>query len=301
MPAEQPEPLPRYQRPAERATPAAPRRAAIPPAGHEAAIAASDLSEGSKALLRGLMRLGRTATFRGGGVGLDYAGLLKTAVRPDIVGAHIAEAAAVLRQREVDLLLVPGMSGFPIGTMYAAAAGIPALLLRKEPVRADHVERTMPPGAFILPSYTGAGEVVMSADPAALLDITAPIFARQVEAAMGETVALRLRVAGADDIIDKATMARAASESARHLGRFAAEAFRRDRQAVDPRPVTVAVELVTWVTPLLKAYNQPEAQLAPLLETPPFAGLRITGIYTAPRAVGIEGVGVLAFEDAAEG
>jgi hypothetical protein len=289
--------VPRYQRPAEPPTPPAPRREVIPPEGHEAAIAASDLTTGSKTLLRGLMRLGATASFRGGGVGLDYAGLLKSAVRPDILGEHVAEVAAALREQRVDLLLVPGMSGFPIGTMYAAAAGIPALLLRKEPVRAELVERTLPPGAFILPSYTSAGEVVMSADPLALLDITTPIFARQVEEAGEGAIALQLRVAGADDIIDKATMARAVSESARQLGKFAAASFERDWRARthDRRGLALAIEMVTWVTPLLKAYNQPDAQLAKVTETPPRAGLRITGIYTSPRAVGIEGVGILAF------
>jgi hypothetical protein len=291
--------LPRYERPAEPATPRAPGRTVIPPEGHEAAIAGSDLSEGSKALLRGLMRLGRTATFRGGGVGLDYEGLLKTAVRPDILGAHVAEAAEHLRRHEIDLLLVPGMSGFPIGTMYAAAAGIPALLLRKEPVRAETLERTMPPGAFILPSYTSAGEVVMSADPLALLDITAPIFARQVAAAGEGALRLRLRVAGADDIIDKATMARAVSESVRQLGRFAASRFERDwrDRTADRRPLALDIEMVTWVTPLLKAYNRPDEHLAKVTTAPPFAGLRISGIYTSPRALGIEGVGTLGFDD----
>lgn len=288
--------LPRYQRPAESPTPASVRET-IPPERHEAAIAASPLSEGSRALLRGLMRLGQTATFRGGGIGLDYEGLLKSAVRPDILGAHVTEAAEALRRHAIDLLLVPGMSGFPIGTMYAMAAGIPALLLRKEPVGVETLERTMPPGAFILPSYTSAGEVVMSADPLALLDITAPIFARQVAAAGSGDIRLRLRVAGADDIIDKATMARAVSESARQLGRFAAARFERDwrARAGDRRGLALEVEMVTWVTPLLKAYNRPDAQLARVTTAPPFAGLRITGVYTAPRAVGIEGVGTLAF------
>jgi hypothetical protein len=292
-----PDALPRYQRPAEPAAQATAGRVVIPPEGHEAAIAGSDLSAGSKALLRGLMRLGQAATFRGGGVGLDYEGLLKSAVRPDIVGDHVAEAAEVLRRHEIDLLLVPGMSGYPIGTMYAMAAGIPALLLRKEPVRSDTLERTMPPGAFILPSYTSAGEVVMSADPLALLDITAPIFARQVAEAGEDELRLTLRVAGADDIIDKATMARAVSESARQLGRFAATRFERDwrDRTGDRRPLPLDIAMVTWVTPLLKAYNRPDAQLARVTEAPPFAGLRISGIYTSPRAVGIEGVGTLAF------
>jgi hypothetical protein len=290
---------PRYGRPVERAGGGAPGREPIPPAEHGVAIAESALSDGAKDLLRGVMRLGSTAIFAGGGVGLDYAGLLKTAVRPDIVGRHVDEAAAVLREREVDLILVPGMSGFPIGTMYATAAGIPALLLRKESLHRQRPERTLPPGAFILPSYTSTGEVLMSADPVALLDITDDLFRRQAEAAQGPSIELRLRVAGADDIIDKATMARAASESAQRLGRYALEQFRaawRHRQN-DERPVELTVENVTWATPLLKVYNRPEEHLARVLEGPIVAGLRITGIYTAPRAVGIEGVGVLAFDE----
>lgn len=150
----------RYQRPVESASPTVPSRKIISPADHGAAIDASRLSDGSKALLRGLMRLGRTATYSGGGVGLDYAGLLKTAVRPDILQLHVNEASTVLREQQVDLLLVPGMSGFPVGTMYATVAGIPALLLRKEPWRGEGRERTLPPGSFILPSYTSAGEVL---------------------------------------------------------------------------------------------------------------------------------------------
>ena len=94
-----------------------PSREVIPAADHDAAIEASSLSDGSKTLLRGLMRLDRTATYNGGGVGLYYAGLLKTAVRPDIVQLHVDEAVAMLREMKVDLLLVPGMSGFPVGTM----------------------------------------------------------------------------------------------------------------------------------------------------------------------------------------
>jgi hypothetical protein len=290
--------VPRYERPAERAGGDSPDREATPPSGHDRAIVASSLSEGAKDLLRGLMRLGSTAVFGGGGVGLDYAGLLKTAVRPDIVGGHVAEAAAVLREREVDLILVPGMSGFPIGTMYAMAAGLPALLLRKEPLRDERLQRTLPPGAFILPSYTSTGEVLMSADPVALLDITDGMFRRQAEAAHGPSIQLRLRVAGADDIIDKATMAWATSESAQRLGRYALEQFRGSwhRRPGDERAIDLTVERVTWVTPFLKVYNRPDEQLARMLEGPIVAGLRITGIYTAPRAVGIEGVGVLAFD-----
>ena len=81
----------------------------------------------------------------------------------------------------------------------------------------------------------------------------------------------------------------ASPAGARQLGRFAATRFERDWRARtgDQRPLPLAVEMVTWVTPLLKAYNQPDAQLARVTEAPPFAGLRIAGIYTSPRAIGM--------------
>ena len=187
---------PRYQRPAESAAPLVPSREVTPAADHDAAIEASSLSDGSRTLLRGLMRLGRTAMYSGGGVGLDYAGLLKTALRPDILRLHVDEAVAVLREQQIDLLLVPGMSGFPIGTMYAMGAGIPAQLLRKEPWRGEGRERTLPPGSFTLPSYTSAGEVLMTEDPIALIDITDGIFRGQVEHHKGDgPFQLSLRVA----------------------------------------------------------------------------------------------------------
>lgn len=292
---------PRYQRPDESTMHTLRTREIVPPSRLERALERSALSEGSRALLRGLIRIGRTATFSGGGVGLEYAGLLKSAVRPDIVGLHVEEAARVLSGARVDLLLVPGMSGYPVGTMYATAAGIPALLLRKEAWQ-EGPERTLPPGAFVLPSYTSAGEVLMTADPAALLDITGPIFQRQVEAQPDANgIRLTLRVARADDIIDKATMARAVSDSARQLARFAVHAFEREWRAGsdDTRPLEASITVATWVTPLLKQYNRPDEQLTGVLEIPPFAGLRITGIYTAPKAIGVDGVGVLAFDEPA--
>ena len=77
--------------------------------------------------------------FPGGGAGIEYGGLLKTAARPDYIAAHVQEAADHLRERQADLLLVPGMSGYPVGAMYALAPDTPALLLKKskldEPTR----------------------------------------------------------------------------------------------------------------------------------------------------------------------
>src|SRR5688500_18448531 len=122
--------LPRYTRPHEEAA-ITPSAAIVPFAQTDSAIASSPLSEGSCSLLRGLLRIGTARVFPGGGAGIEYGGLLKTAARPEYIAPHVAEAAAHLRQQRVDLLLVPGMSGYPIGAMYALAAGIPALLLKK--------------------------------------------------------------------------------------------------------------------------------------------------------------------------
>jgi len=164
-------PLPRYTRPREEIVDA-PLEGIIPFSQSDAAIDQSTLSAGSRALLRGLLRVGSTRMFPGGGAGIEYGGLLKTAARPDYVAAHVQEAADHLRERQADLLLVPGMSGYPVGAMYALAASTPALLLKKSQL-GDANPNAYPAGAFVIPSYTGEGDVVMHADPAAVEDIVA--------------------------------------------------------------------------------------------------------------------------------
>jgi hypothetical protein len=151
--------LPRYTRPHEDVA-AAPADTIISFAQTDSAIADSVLSEGARALLRGLLRIGTARVFPGGGAGIEYGGLLKTAARPEYIAEHVAEAAAHLQEQRVDLLLVPGMSGYPIGAMYALAAGIPALLLKKSRL-GDEPPSAYPTGAFVIPSYTGEGDVVM--------------------------------------------------------------------------------------------------------------------------------------------
>ena len=201
--------LPRYSRPHEASIPAPPPTEVIPFAASDGAIAASTLTRGSRALLRGLLRTGTVRVFPGGGLGIEYGSLLKTAARPDYVAGHVREAAAHLREHETDLLLVPGMSGYPIGAMYALAAEVPALLLKKTAL-SDADPHAYPAGAFVIPSYTGEGDVVMHADPAAAADIITGIVARKLASQAGQSsVEIELRVAGADDIIDKATMSQA--------------------------------------------------------------------------------------------
>ncbi len=230
--------LPRYERPREEVTDAPPIdvTACIPFADCERAIEKSELSVGSKALARGLLRLGSTRTFGGGGVGIEYGSLLKTAVRPDLLGEHVREAAAHLNDLQVDVLLVPGMSGYPVGAMYSLAADVPAVLLKKVKFWAE-APASYPPGAFVIPSYTGDGDVVMHADQDALQDIVDVVARRQLEAQEGSsTPSIVLRVAGADDIIDKATMSHAVSESALVIGRAAVDDFlRRYRSAARRR------------------------------------------------------------------
>jgi hypothetical protein len=291
--------LPRYERRREDladALPIAGER--VSAALADDVIARSDLSEGGKALLRGLLRTGTIRRFPGG-VGIEYGGLLKTAARPDYVAAHVREAAAHLRERNVDLLLVPGMSGYPIGAMYAIASGIPAVLLKK--VKAsDAAGDAYPAGAFVIPSYTGEGDVVMHADPPATQDIVDTILAPQLDAQRDvERPVLAIRAAGADDIIDKATMSHAVSESAIVIGRVAiADFVRRHRARTgDAREFEQRVEVVAWATPLIKGYNRPHEHLWETFRVVPFAGLNVGSVHLDPPAIGIDGVGVIAFSE----
>jgi hypothetical protein len=289
--------LRRYERPREEAADLLPLAAeeAIPYERAEDAIVASGLSDGSRALLRGLLRVGCTRVFPGGGIGIEYGSLLKTAARPDYLAGHVAEVAAHLRERRVDLLLVPGMSGYPVGAMYSIVSGIPAVLLKKAKLQPDGA---YPPGAFIIPSYTGEGDVVMSADEAAVQDIVDGIVAPQLAAQSDAAeVTLTIRAAGADDIIDKATMSQAVGESALVVGCAAIEDFvARHRAATgDGRSIAAKVEVVAWVTPLIKGYNRPQEHLRRHFGIVPFAGLNVTSVHLEPRAIGIDGVGIVMF------
>jgi hypothetical protein len=293
--------LPRYTRPREDAeAEAAPPEEIIPYARTAEAIEASPLSPGSRALLRGLLRVGTARIFPGGGLGIEYGSLLKTAARPDYLAAHVQEAAEHLRQQRTDLLLVPGMSGYPIGAMYALAAGIPALLLKKTRL-SDADPAADPTGAFIIPSYTGEGDVVMQADPAAVADIVSTIVERKLAAqADRPAIDIELRVAGGDDIIDKATMSRAVGESAFRIGEAAMReciAQHRTRTG-DDRSIAAQVSVVAFVTPLIKVYNHPYEHLWQAFGLRPFAGLDVTSVYLDPPAIGIAGVGAVEFAPA---
>jgi len=260
----------------------------------------STLTPGARAMLRGLLRLGRTAIFPGGGAGIEYGSLLKTAARPDHVGIHVQEAATYLHEHDVDLLVVPGMSGYPVGSMYSVVSGIPAVLLKKQKHVPDVEAARYPAGSFVIPSYTGDGDVVMSADLPAMQDIVDSILLPQMEAqAQQEAVRLTVRVAGADDIIDKATMSQAVSESAMIVGAAAVERFvtRHRYLSGDDRPIEHEVRVVAWVTPLIKGYNRPHEHLHRWFGISPFAGLNVTSVHLDPPALGIEGLGIAAFAD----
>jgi hypothetical protein len=256
--------LPRYTRPREVPAPASPE-SIIPFTQSDAAIDESPLSPGSRALLRGLLRVGTAREFPGGGAGIEYGGLLKTAARPDYIAVHVQEAAAHLKKQRPDVLLVPGMSGYPVGAMYALAAQTPALLLKKTRL-GDADPNAYPAGAFVIPSYTGEGD-------------------------------LELRVAGADDIIDKATMSQAVSESAVAIGEAAlSRCLARYRlRSGDQRPANVHVSVVAWVTPLIKSYNRPREHLWQAFRLQPFAGLDFYAVHLDPPAIGVTGVGTIGF------
>ncbi|MGH2551899.1 MAG: hypothetical protein ACRDHN_21135 [Thermomicrobiales bacterium] len=286
----------RYERPREDGTARRERVIPIPAAGVNAAIAGSTLTPGAKALARGLIDLGSIRSFSGGGLGIEYGSLLKTAVRPDIIGEHVREAGAHLRENAVDILLVPGMSGFPIGSMYAFSADLPAVLLKKNEIRVDR-PFAYSPGAFVIPSYTGEGDVVMTADPKGVQDIVDRVLNLQLEQQRdAPDLHFTLRFGGADDIIDKATMSQAVSESASVIGEVAIETFvshHRERTG-DTRRTHSHVEVVAWVTPMIKTYTNPPGHLLRTLGLVPFTGLEITGIQNDPPALGIEGIGMVA-------
>ena len=295
--------LPRYTRPREEAEAiAASPEGVIPFVRTADAIAKSPLSPGSRALLRGLLRVGTARVFPGGGLGIEYGSLLKTAARPEYLAAHVQEAAKHLRQQRADLLLVPGMSGYPIGAMYALAAGIPALLLKKTRL-GDADPNAYPTGAFIIPSYTGEGDVVMQVDPAAVADIISTIVERKLaEQTDRPAVDIELRVAGGDDIIDKATMSQAVGESAPRIGEAAIRGCIAQHRARtgDDRPIAAQVAVVAFVTPLIKVYNNPYEHLWQSFGLRPFAGLDVTSVCLDPPAIGIAGIGTVAFAPAHE-
>ena len=109
------------------------RLPAIPAAEVESAIERSGLTPGAKAMARGLVDLAAVRTFAGGGLGIEYGSLLKTAVRPDIIAGHVQEAATHLREKQVDVLLVPGMSGWPERISFTVAPARNSLPLMMAP------------------------------------------------------------------------------------------------------------------------------------------------------------------------
>lgn len=304
--------LRRYERPHEVPAPITPltEHEVILSEDVEDSLSASSLSEGARALLRGLLAVGAPAIFAGGGAGIEYGSLLKTASRPEYLATHVSEASSYLHSQRVDLLIVPGMSGYPVGSMYSIVSGIPAVLLKKQkhvsgsaPMsgpssRPGGTTTRYPAGSFVIPSYTGDGDVVMSADLDALQNIIDAILQRQLDAQSElPEPELRVRVAGADDIIDKATMSQAVSESALVLGKMAIDRFLARHRAGtgDQRPIRDDVRVVAWVTPLIKGYNRPHEHLRQWFGISPFAGLNVTSVHLEPPAIGIDGLGIVAF------
>ena len=257
----------------------------------------SSLSVGSRALVRGLCRLGHPAMFRGGGIGIEYAGLLKNAANPHYLRSHIQEVAHHLHAQGVHMLIAPGISGYPIGSMYAAVADLPIILLRKTRIDRNQ-DACHPTGSFVISSYTSDGNFLMSADLAAVQDMVDQILTSQIADQSGsDGLKLSLRMAGADDMIDKATMSQAVSESALVIGRSAAESFvsRYQERTGGARSIDIHVAVVAWATPLIKDYNRPRELLQRLFGIDPFAGISVTSVQLDPPAIGVAGLGTIEF------
>jgi hypothetical protein len=291
--------VPRYDRESEFSyvPPALDAGELIPLHELERELLSSNLSEGGRDLVRGLHQLGRPAVFPGGGVGIEYAGLLKTAANPRYLRRHVQEVAQHLRDQRVDIVVIPGLSGYLVGSMYSIVAELPAVLFKKDRIVGGQ-SADQPIGSFIIASYTSDGDFLMSADPAAVRDIVNQVLSGQLEAQSdAEAIRLSLRFAGADDIIDKATMARAVSQSCLLIGNEAIEVFAdeyRERTG-DKREIRTQVAVVAWVAPLIKDYNRPRERLQQLLGVNPFAGLDITSVQLDPPAIGISGLGAVSF------
>jgi hypothetical protein len=286
--------IPRYSRQPESAGDTPP----VDPVPYELlapALAKSPLSFGSREIARALLRTGQPRLFPGGGLGLDYAALFKTATRPDLIGRHIAEVSTHLIANGINLLVVPGMSGYPIGSMYSQASGIPAVLLKKQTAAEINVEP--PPGAFLIPSYTGQADTLISADMDAVRDLLEGTVVSQIAAQAGrEALTIELRIAGADEIIDKATMATAITETAPLFCRCAVEAICAVMtETIAGRHIEIDIKVVSWVTPIIKSYNRSDEVLRERFGINPFAGVSLTCVQLEPPAIGIDGLGVMGF------
>jgi len=146
----------------------------------------------------------------------------------------------------------------------------------------------------------------MTADPNGVQDIVDHVLSTQLDAQKdAPELRFSLRFGGADDIIDKATMSQAVSESASVIGEVAIETFasRHRERTGDTRRVYSDVQVVAWVTPFIKTYTKQMGlnidsdtvhPLEQLIGVKPFAGVEITGLQLDPPALGIGGVGMLA-------
>jgi hypothetical protein len=112
-----------------------------------------------------------------------------------------------------------------------------------------------------------------------------------------DVVRLPLRLAGADDIIDKGVMSTAVSDSAIRIARTLGSRFvaRHRERTGDRREIQLDVSVSAWVTPLLKAYNNAEEHIERFVGITPFAGLRITEVRVDPPVIGVAGFGSIEF------
>lgn len=142
---------------------------------------------------------------------------------------------------------------------------------------------------------------MISADISAARDILRTLIDRQLIAQQRDLeVHVSVLIGGADEIIDKATMATAITENAPIFVRAVVDELLAHRSSeIGNRSIEIDCRVVAWATPLIKTYNNADSTLRERFGIAPLAGVAITGIQIDPPAIGIAGLGWIGFGEAA--
>lgn len=282
--------LPRYIRPAETRPPKIATDSIIPFSRVKEAIRNSQLTPGGEGLLIEILSNGGIVNFGPGNPGVFYPTLKSEENLPlHAVAHHINEVSDHLHANKVDLLFIPKNSGVPIGRRCAKQAEIVPIFLDKlEPSDDGNL---YPPGSFVIPSYTGEGERVMSPPTAVLEEAVFGIMESQLR--KGQHVIIRQTAY--DDMGDKWTMGEAIRKHSAEAIHAAVVKYLKENPV--RQDVTVSTAWQPMAVTLAKYYTTPTDQVVRKIGALPLVGLPITEIDLERQAIGILGVkGALGFK-----